>query len=264
MIGQNNSFSVKKWKDIQFPTIIQGCAIYNNLLFVAGTEESTSKFFIYNVDSGELIAKVPNDSSLHYNTMCFSNEIAENSPVPYLYANAWDGDRRICVYKFANDYTPTLVQTISISNINTAIIGAGQVDFGIDVANKKLYIIAYKNDVLQTADNNTIVSEFALPEINDGSIVNLTDNDVQRKNVLPFIYLRQQCLYENGKLYILTSENYGYLCVIDIATATIVNRVWLGANPEIHSLPELEGIFIYNSNAYVISYGNTGVYQLVF
>ena len=263
-IGQSNGFSVTKWKEISFPTIMQGCSIYNNLLCVAGSEENTSKFFIYNVESGELVAKVPNDSSLHYNTMCFSNEIPENSPVPYLYVNAWDGDRRICVYKFANDYTPTLVQTISVSNINTAIIGAGQMDFGVDLGNKKLYTIAYKRDNSETTGNSTMVCEFDLPPITENSVVNLLDANIKRAIELPFIYLRQQCVYENGKIYILTSENYGYLCVIDVATLSLINKVHLGTDLKIHALPEVEGLFLYNSNAFVISYGDTGVYKLSF
>ena len=263
-IGQSNAFKVSKWKDIPFQTIMQGCAIYNNLLFVAGTEDSTSKFFIYNVDSGELVAKVANDPSLHYNTMYFSDEFPENGAIPYLYVNEWDGSRRICVYKFANDYTPTLVQTITVSNIDTSIIGSGQMDFGVDLGNKKLYTISYKNDVLETTGNSTIVCEFELLTISETTTINLTNEDVKRTFVLPFIYLRQQCLYENGKIYVLTSENYGYLCVIDVASATITNRIWLGADAKIHALPEVEGLFTYNYNAYVISYGDTGVYRLSF
>ncbi|MBQ0115999.1 MAG: hypothetical protein KBT10_09040 [Bacteroidales bacterium] len=181
----------------------QGGALYGNYIFMGNSRNST--ILIYDISTGKQVGTMECPVVLHHNTMAFG--IEGNGQFPYLYCSEWDGQHRICAFSITKDgdkWGMKLVQTIYTNNVSAARMGKGNLDFAIDEDNDRLILIAYtKVDGSDHVGNNSQYSIVRrMPQIADGATVNISDDDITETFTLDVTEFRQDCLYNNGKLFI--------------------------------------------------------------
>lgn len=201
----------------------------------------------------------------HSNSSCFGTEKYDaDDNYPLLYTNAYNTaglpKGALYCYRLKNDFTTTLEQQILIGFTEDPIwAGNGSSvrpygNFVIDTDNNKLY--AY---VMIDSLNVTRFFKFDLPELSDGAVVTLQQNDIEDYFDIPWMYYMQGCCYYNGKIYATSGFTSAdcKLHVVDLVNKRESSTVPLGS-----FAGEPETAFVYDNKLYVSS-GST-LYRMEF
>jgi hypothetical protein len=246
----------------------QGMAIYGDVAILgsstqSGTNVKAEAFKISNFSKlASMLLPRGGYSDIHSNVLCFGKTIGSGT-LPYLYVSQWDGQHGCFVYDIASNYAATLQQVILPTNVSSDLIGAGNIDWIVDTDNNRLISIGYvdNTDVL-TSLNGMQVCIFALPALTE-SVVNLTDADVLDSFHIDEFYVRQDCCYNNGNIYMMCGASntldYTKIAVINLAgrnVASVIDLKWLPQEPE--------GIDVYDNSLFIRVINNQQMYRLYF
>ena len=242
----------------------QGGAIYKNY-YVSATQTNNT-LYIYDIASGALLGNVsvPFTETFHFNSMCFDKELhSGNNNFPYLIVSQWNGDKAIGIIdlNISNGSFDASVVQLIYPNSLSAVYGEGSTDFAIDFDNSILYIIKYKLDDTTdfSGENPQIVTKFELPEF-DGSNVTLTDSDVLDSfSIEAGISFRQQSVYFNDCIYVVSGYDDGKLSVIDISNKALLNSISL---KEIIGTNEPQAINVNNGFFYLTDAQTDNLYKI--
>lgn len=214
----------------ELPSWIQGCFLHGDYLFVSNGNAVN----VYLRNNGNLFSSFSLDApnSNHSNTINKSTEYpVGNTTYPYIYISEYYGEQRIFVNEIAQNgttFSATLVQTIAVGQLDTAVVGAGYADFAIDSYGKKLYLIRYKlPDNYQAENGNfTVITVFNLPSPTDGDI-SLTNEDIlQVFTIDELIFARQQSFFENGRIFFTAGAGTTeYFYSIDVENQRIATKI---------------------------------------
>lgn len=185
---------------------------------------------------------------------------------PLLYVSSFDGGDYINVYDIGHTeqrgYYADLVQVIDLTSVNNSIIGKS-VDAVVDVDNNTLITHGYLIDVYETTGNKSCFATINLPLLSDGSVVVITDNDIQDNFQTDVLNFTQDKCYYDGKIYInrgdLRYQEWLRLSVVDLTTKQIITQIDLsrwGGEPE--------GIDVYKNDKLLTTYGYSTIYEYIF
>ena len=255
-----------------YPTINsftqQGMAVYGDVAILGsssqqGTSVKAEAFKISdNTKLKSMFLPRGGYSDIHSNVLCFSN-IMGSGNLPYLYVSQWNEQKGCFVYDIASDYTATLQQVILPTNVSASLIGGGNIDWIVDTDNNRLISIGYIDTVSTlTPANGMQVCIFELPALTE-SVVNLTDADVLDSFHIDEFYVRQDCCYNNGNIYMMCGASntldYTKIAVINLAgrnVASVIDLKWLPQEPE--------GIDVYGNSLFIRVANNKQMYRLYF
>lgn len=215
----------------------QDAAIYKNfLLNVRACDEiddNVENAYLWDLNTGIKIATLILGYSMngknyykpHANTVCFGNEILDDSPFPLLYVSQTFGleygkinskDSGVLVYKLvSNDdkYKAELVQVIKPATDDIVLfdlIGCSIHNYVVDYDSSKLYVLGYDSDNFYNADSKICISSFNLPKSSDGQEIVLTSHSIVDSYTLPMSYCMQSVFYDAGFLYIMNGDCFKY------------------------------------------------------
>lgn len=257
--------------DGSFPTGFtydQGFAIYGDYCIQGTLGESGNDTLaaLINMQTREVISTLnlshSGYSAIHCNTMCFGKEIITNGIMPLLYASQWDGEKCCFIYDVQLNGA-TLKQVISPANLTKDGIkfGRGNVDWVVDIDNNFLFAVSYVNVGFDSAQ---IVTKFNLPLLSDGALIELEDTDIISYNTFTNYIVRQDCCYNNGKLYISCGAGLEYipylsLHVVDTTSLKEVSFIDLQYLGE-----EIEGLDVYKGNLMLHTAGSAKLMKFIF
>lgn len=248
-----------------FTNYAQDATAYDNKIFEIGSDDGLVK--VFDLVANDYIATIQLAGGIrpHGNAISFGNKLFESDAYPLLYVTGYNGydanndplPRGTCfVYSIENDFSSSLVQSISIGFITDELwIGNGIEDdvvrygnFIADPDHNKLYAFTLLKD-----DNvlKTRLFIFNIPSTSSNNVT-LYEADIQEYIDLPFYPYLQGANYFNNKLYIsygMTRANSG-LAVIDLETKTQIGNVYLG-----DIMYEPEAVINIGNDIYVAQYG---------
>ena len=255
-----------------YPTINnfiqQGMAIYGDVAILGSSTQSGTnvKAEVFKISDFSKLASMllPRGgySDIHCNVMCFGNVIGSGN-LPYLYVSQWNEQKGCFVYDIASDYTATLKQVILPTNVSASLIGSWNIDWVVDTDNNRLISIGYVDALSELSPSNGMqVCIFKLPALTE-SVVNLTDADVLDSFHIDEFYVRQDCCYNNGNIYMMCGASntldYTKIAVINLAgrnVASVIDLKWLSQEPE--------GIDVYDNSLFIRVINNQQMYRLYF
>lgn len=271
----------------------QGMAIFGDFVVYGSSSEGTggTRAVIRKMSDNSKVKDIllPHGSygDIHCNVLCFGKTQDANSPLPHLYASQWDSAHACFVYTFNSEYTPSLVQVIvpnikyppveqtepteptdeNPTGIPADVIGKGNIDWIVDTDNNRLISIGYTDASANsrfTAANGMMVCIFELPALTD-STVTLTKDDVIDSFKIDEFYVRQDCCYCNGNIFMLCGgspgepQSYRKIAVINPASrcvASVIDIKWIEYEPE--------GIDLYDNSLMIRCMNSSEMYRLYF
>lgn len=248
----------------------QGMAVYGDVAILGSSTQSGTnvKAEAFKISDNSKLASMllPRGgySDIHSNVMCFGKQIGSGT-LPYLYVSQWDNQKGCFVYDIASNYAATLQQTILPTNVSASLIGGGTIDWVVDTDNNRLLSIGYVDTTSYDTPNNGMrVCVFKLPTLSE-STVTLADTDVMDSFYIDELYVRQDCCYNNGNIYMLcgagtnpTSE-WNKIAVINIASrsvASVIDLKWLPTEPE--------GLDVYDNSLFIRLINDRQMFKLRF
>lgn len=209
---------------------IQGCAVYNNYLFVA--DNSLSCIGIYDLTSKTLVNTVsftPN-ANYHCNNLNFGTyKYADSDATPCLYISQENlSTHLILVFQVTfngSTFGLNLVQTITMPAPSVGV-APYYPNSMIDADNGILYVMGYSNNSYNASNSNKlIVLKYELPLPTEGDIT-LTTTSIYAK--FPSITATQGgCIYK-GKFYqAFGATNAGSIVIRSGDMQTFYNRLSL-------------------------------------
>ena len=271
-----DSIRIDRAKLTRFKTLpralSQAMAVYGDFIILFTYDTSNAIAYLYKLSDGTLLANLclPNATYKrpHCNAASFSRVFnSANSILPLLYVSQWynDSEKGCFVYDITlnnGTYSVNLVQTILPTNVSSATLGAGQMDWVVDPVGY-IYSVGYlvNNGARITTNNKTVITKFALPKVSDGSVVTFGDADVLDCFEIPVFIYRQDLCFESGRILMLAGM-----------TNNTAPRRFVIINPEKHCISSLaslefineepEGIGVIDGKILVGFNGDAVVYHL--
>lgn len=144
----------------------QDAATYGDYLFAITT---TGTFYSYKFSTNQRINNGTQfGRTLHSNSVTFGKEVASGSNFPLLYISDCK-NHKLAVYKILGDdtgYSLDFQYDISVTSIDTSVIGVGDSSFFVDGDNNIIYLFRYKKSGYPAAvskDNGVFISRYPLP-----------------------------------------------------------------------------------------------------
>ena len=247
----------------------QSAAVYGDLIF---TFSSSAGFNVRNLTSWKIVGdgNYPTDLVPHANVAFFGTEFYDpndNFPIVYLnaYNNAGLPKGTLYAFRIANDFTMTLVQTITIGFTTSSIWTDGSGDsrpYGNFAADFDYgYLYAY---TLKDTSNVTRFFKFNLPKLSDGDVT-FAESDILDYWDCDYFRFIQDNFCKDGKIYLLSGYgvegNNGFLRVVNTVSKKEVSRINLNKSlfTKITSFePEL--ITLYNGDIII---GHSNMYRII-
>ena len=207
---------------------VQAACLYRDTLIICDASED---WRVYNIKSGLEIGRISKPVDIHFNTAIFAPTLHDgNNDFPYLYVSAWNlhGQNGIYVFDLSlagEQYILNTVQIIDFSEVSDSIVGVGRNDFAIDFERNILYYIGYLlESYTDGTDNAKTFAAMKLPVVASGNI-SIQDSDIISHWRCPFYPVTQNCLYVDGKIFILAGYPAAYkkLIIVDVATRSYTN-----------------------------------------
>lgn len=136
----------------------------------------------------------------HVNSVCFGVENTGQANIPVIYIGECKYGARCFVEDLSGD-APKLVQTIK-STHNGKIDPV--VSWAVDVKHRHIYSIARGKAVDEAGNVINTISQYRLPELEEGSEVTLTEKDLLSRFEVIFPNIIQGCKINGKYLYIVT------------------------------------------------------------
>ena len=261
-------FKLDKLWQVDSPTATtQASCAWNGYLILG---DSSSTWRVLNISDGSIVGTISVPVSCHTNTLQFAPTLHNgNTQFPYLYASQWDSPSSFFVFELTmsgSTFTLTLVQTYNTSGLDKSVFGYLN-DFAIDFENNYLYSIGYATN--NSEDTNWLYCKFPFTPVSGGDVA-LTDNDIIEHWAFAGYKVRQDNLFDDGKIYSIAgifdyNGGHNWLFAVDARThekCALLDLAQFTASDE-----EPEGLFLYNGDAYFLSHRSEGyviLYKMMF
>ena len=275
--GAPISLAERKYKQSVWKTFVtdfrQSFVIYNDLIIFFLNGGAQGK--VFRISTNEEICTftlpISDGTRSHCNTACVGNKFASgNQDIPLIYLSMWDGNGGCLVLDIRLDGTCNLVQTIKYSGMSQSVFGGNLGDWIVDTDKNKIYSCKYylntgdpDIDAIRVEGNKTMFCEFELPELSDGIVKTLTENDIiSHFETIPMV-VNQDKFYKNGKMYISAGSSHSGISrdtlkiyVVDLVAQLIVSVVELG---EMDIITEPEGMDCYDGSLKISDFQNNSI-----